>query len=145
MPELPPDVKSLSDERFDRLWRRLTAAQALKALPHRTRQDVEAAARKIGVHPTTLYRDLTRLVGNGTMQDLAPRSAGFPKGRSRLHPRQEELIAKFLNAEYLTLAQPSCSALPKKLGMHARMKASPGPAEQLSFAGKTPSPKGPSS
>lgn len=116
MLKLPPDVKSLSDERFDRLWRRLTAAQALKALPYRTRQDVEAAARKIGVHPTTIYRDLTRLVGNGTIQDLAPRSAGFPKGRSRLHARQEELITKFLNAEYLTLAQPSMVSVAEKIG-----------------------------
>jgi putative transposase len=116
MPKPPLDVKSLSDERFDRLSRRLIVAQALKALPHRTRQDVEAAARKIGVHPTTLYRDLTRLVGNGTMQDLAPRSAGFPKGRSRLHPRQEELIVKFLNAEYLTLAQPSMLSVAEKIG-----------------------------
>lgn len=116
MPKLPIDLKSLSDERFDSLWRRLTAAQALKALPHRTRQDVEAAARRIGVHPTTLYRDLTRLVGNGTVQDLAPRSAGFPRGRSRLHARQEELIAKFLNAEYLTLARPSMVSIAEKIG-----------------------------
>jgi putative transposase len=82
----------------------------------RSNQGLRPTSSDDGGHPTTIYRDLTRLVGNGTIQDLAPRSAGFPKGRSRLHARQEELITKFLNAEYLTLAQPSMVSVAEKIG-----------------------------
>lgn len=116
MSELPPNLEAISEEHFERLWRRLRAAQALNGLPHRTRHDVEAAARKIGVHATTIYRDLARLVGQGTIQDLVSRPKGYPKGRSRLLPRQEELIAKFLDAEYLTLAQASLVSIAEKIG-----------------------------
>lgn len=116
MHEPPLDLQSISDERYDQLGRRLVAAQTLRALQQRSRKDVESAAQKLGVHPTTVYRDLKRLEGRGTVRDLVPRPTGFPKGRSRLHPRQEELIQAFLSTEYLTRASPSLVAVTAKIG-----------------------------
>lgn len=116
MPEPPLDLQSISDERYDELGRRLIAAQTLRALQQRSRKDVESAAQKLGVHPTTVYRDLKRLEGRGTVRDLVPHPTGFPKGRSRLHSRQEELIQTFLSTEYLTRASPSLVAITTKIG-----------------------------
>ena len=77
---------------IDELSRRLKAARALKSMPNRSRYDVELAAAEAGVHPSTLYRDIGRLEGRGTIEDIAPRGKGWPEGRSKLLPRQEELI-----------------------------------------------------
>lgn len=89
----------LSDERLDELGRRLKAARALANMPNRSRYDVELAAEEAGVHPSTLYRDISRLEGRGAIEDIAPHGKGWPEGRSKLHPRQDELIDEFLRKE----------------------------------------------
>ena len=107
---------NLPDERVDELARRLKAARALKDMPHRSRYDVELAAEEAGVHASTLYRDIGRLEGRGTIEDIAPHGKGWPEGRSRLHPRQDELIDEFLRRDYLTQAKPSLVSVWKKIG-----------------------------
>ena len=97
----------VSDEEFDTLAKRLKAARALKNKPDRSRLDVELAADEIGIHASTLYRDIKRLEGRGTVEDLAPRGKGWPEGRSKLHPRQDELVEQFLQTKYMTRARPS--------------------------------------
>lgn len=106
----------LPDERVDELARRLKAARILKSMPHRSRYDVELAAEGAGVHPSTLYRDIGRLEGRGTIEDIAPRGKGWPIDRSKLHPRQDELIDEFLRKEYLTQAKPSLMSISEKIG-----------------------------
>lgn len=109
-------LAQLPDERIDELARRLKAARALKYMPHRSRYDVELAAEEAGVHASTVYRDIARLEGRGTIEDIAPRGKGWPIDRSKLLPRQDELIEAFLRTEYLTQAKPSLMSVCEKIG-----------------------------
>jgi putative transposase len=109
-------LAGLSDERIDELGRRMKAARALANMPNRSRYDVELAAEEAGVHASTLYRDIGRLQGRGTIEDIAPHSKGWPEGRSKLHPRQDELIDEFLRRDYLTQAKPSLMSVWEKIG-----------------------------
>jgi putative transposase len=103
-------------EKIEALGRRLITVQALAAFPQRSKRDVAAAARELGVNVATVYRDLSRLQGRGTLRDLAPRKGGYPKGRARLNARQEELITRILQTDYLTQAKPSMVAITEKIG-----------------------------
>lgn len=111
-----PGCDAISQETFDRLAHRLKILRELPPQGERSRLDVEAAATVAGVHPTTIYRNLNRLTGRGTVQDLTPKAQGFPKGRSRLHARQEELIWQFLQSHFLTQARPSLVKITKRIG-----------------------------
>src|ERR1700744_279796 len=99
----PEKLTTLTEESFESLRKRLRAVRAILALPDRTRVDVEAVAKEAGEHPATLYRDLPRLKGQGTIRDLAPEKRAFPQRRSRLHVRQEKWIQHFLKKEFLSV------------------------------------------
>ncbi|WP_082560861.1 Mu transposase C-terminal domain-containing protein [Caulobacter sp. Root487D2Y] len=109
-------LDGISDQKFEELALRLKLIQNLPPEGKRTREHVEIAAECAGVHPATLYRSMARIEGNGTVRDLSPRGRGYPKGRSRLHPRQEALIQKFLRVEYLTFAKPSLQQIADRIG-----------------------------
>jgi putative transposase len=109
-------LSHLPDEQVYILANRLKAARVLKDKPHRSRLDVELAAEEIGVNASTLYRDIKRLEGRGTVEDLAPRGRGWPKGRSKLQARQEELIEQFLRDKYMTRARPSMVSITEQIG-----------------------------
>jgi putative transposase len=109
-------LDGISEQKFEQLALRLKLIQNLPPKGKRTRENVEAAAERAAVHPATLYRSIGRIEGNGTVRDLSPRGRGYPKGRSRLHPRQEALIQKFLKVEYLTFAKPSLLQITDRIG-----------------------------
>ena len=102
------DLGSLADDRFAQLALRVGFATHLSSKPDRTRWDVEQAAQQAGVHPATIYRDLERVRGSDeiTVRSLAGRKSGYPKGRSRLHPDVETVIAEGLTSHYLTKNKP---------------------------------------
>lgn len=106
----------LSDEQVELLARRLKATRILASKSQRSRSDVELAAEEIGVHVSTLYRDIRRLKGRGAIEDLAPRNQGWPEGRSKLHGRQEELISEFLRSKYLVRARPAMVSVVEAIG-----------------------------
>lgn len=115
----PPPSKPLakmSDEEFELLARRMIAARDLKSRPQRSRYDVELAAEELGVHASTVYRDIRRLEGRGTVEDIAPRARGWPLTRSRLHPRQDALIEQFLRSTFLTTAKPTMVSVVEQIG-----------------------------
>jgi len=110
------DLTALPDGQFDQLALRMEAAKTLRNLKCRSRLDVKLIAEKLGVNPATVYRDMARLEGRGTVTDLAPRDSGWPAGRSKIKPRQEELIDKFLKELFLTPAKPSMVKAVEKIG-----------------------------
>jgi putative transposase len=116
LPSQPIPLEQLSEDLISSLGRRLIAAQALASLPSRTKEDVDAAASELGVHPSTIYRDLKRLKGRGTVRDLLGKKRGYPKGRSRLHWRQDEIIDLVLQNEYLSKAKASLVSITIKIG-----------------------------
>lgn len=99
-------LKRLPMDQLEALYQRLQAARAMAKRPRRTHEDVEEAARAVGVAASTLYRDMRRLEGDGTVRDLVPRARGYPKGRARLQVRQEELIQQALRSHHLSLHRP---------------------------------------
>lgn len=109
-------LERLSEETFNQLCRRLEAAQLLQSVPDRSRAYVEGVAATIGVHVTTVYRDLARLVERGTVRDLVPRKRGYPKGRSKLTAEQEEIIQRFLASHYLQRQKISIVELTQRIG-----------------------------
>ncbi len=133
-------LERLSDDHLEALYQRLQAARAMAKLSGRTLEDVGRAAEAAGVSATTLYRDVRRLEGDGTIRDLISRSKGYPKGRSRLNPRQDELIQQFLRSRHLSLhklpltettkrIQDACEAEgfsgPSRAAVLKRLKAMP--------------------
>lgn len=108
------NLEPLSEERFAALACRSLEIAKLSALKSRTRFDVEAAAIRAGVSAATVYRDLQKSRGEGppTISDLGCRKGGFPKGRSRLHPHVEAVIAEALTSHYLTPSKPPLTDMP---------------------------------
>lgn len=102
-------IDTISQQRFDELAGRAQAIQDLVTMPDRRSVDIDFAAEVAGVHRATIYRDLRRVSGAGevTVRALAQHKRGFPKGRSRLHPRVETIILQRLLHYYLTPAKPS--------------------------------------
>jgi putative transposase len=114
----PPRAPSspLSDEAFKQLSRRMIVARDLKSRPNRSRYDIELVAEELGVHASTVYRDMRRLQGRGTVDDLVPHARGWPEGRSKLHPRQDELIDQFLRSSFLTTAKATMVSVARQIG-----------------------------
>lgn len=106
----------LDDDEMEALSKRLRLSRLLEKEEVRSRELVEAAAEIAGVHPSTVYRDLRRLEGRGTIRALAPRQRGFPAGRSRLHIRQDEIIEHLLRTYYLTEMKPSLVSAVERIG-----------------------------
>jgi putative transposase len=121
------NLERLSDETFDQLRKRLEVGQALKSKHGRTREDVEDASAEIGVHPSTIYRDLSRLEGRGTVRDLAPRKRGYPKGQSRLSEEQEVIISKLIAEQFLNRNRISVAELTARIGWACEDAGVPAP------------------
>lgn len=109
-------LERLSDDQLEQLKKRLRACRKLGTIPARTRLDVEFEAAGLGLDPATLYRDLNKLDGEGSTRDIAPAKPGFPLGLSRLHPRQDEIIHRYLVDYHVRAARPSLSDTTEKIG-----------------------------
>ncbi|CAN5499358.1 hypothetical protein BH10PSE4_BH10PSE4_30150 [soil metagenome] len=119
--EPPSRLADLSDHRLDPARiaaraQRLAAATALVNDEARSRRDVEEAADLLGLSLPTVYRDM-RAVREGCTEarDLKGRG-GYPAGRSRLHPRVEEIIRTYLLRHHLVPAKPSVKDSWEKIG-----------------------------
>ena len=110
------NIENISQDVFDTLANRLILLRDVINNEDRTRAHVEAVAEAEGVHPATIYRNIARLEGNGTVRDLLPNARGFPKGRSRLDVKQEELIWRYLRSQFLTQTRPSMAKMAQKIG-----------------------------
>jgi len=108
----PTRLADLGEDRLDvnqiaARARRLAAAQTLLNLADRSLGDVEDAAAMLGLSVATVYRDMVAVrEGCAEARDLTA-SGGYPAGRSRLHPRVEEIIQTYLIKHHLVPAQPS--------------------------------------
>lgn len=106
--ELTP-LASISDNRFQQLVQRAKVIERLVQNPNRSRWDVESAADELGVHRSTVYRDLRRVEGSDTIsaRSLAPSRPGYPRGRSRLHPHVDAIIDATFVDYHLKPSRPS--------------------------------------
>lgn len=95
---------------------RLRALRRLRDLKDRSRADVEAVAALLGLDTSSVYKELKQLRGTGTVRDIAPGRPGYPKGRSRLHPRQDAIIDRWLREFHLKPAKPGLAQTTERIG-----------------------------
>lgn len=109
-------LQRLADDDLQEMAIRLRALRRLRGLKKRTRADVEAVAALLGLDASSVYKELRQLKGAGTVRDIAPGQPGYPKGRSRLHPRQDEIIDHWLREFHLKPAKPALAQTTERIG-----------------------------
>lgn len=113
-------------------WRTAVARQPelrrLLETPNRSRADVEAVARKLGLHPSSLYRLLGRFAIEQTAEAIAGDARGWRKGRGRLPARLEAVIDAAIEAFFLTKQAPSPAALQREIEQRCRAAGLRAPA-----------------
>lgn len=121
---------SIPDDRFRQLAQRAPAIEGLAKKPDRSRWDIEDAADRLGVHRSTIYRDLRRVEGLDTVsaRSLNPCKLGYPVGRSRLHPHVDAIIDATLVDFYLKPSRPSLVKTTKAIAELCEAQGLPAPA-----------------
>jgi len=97
-----PDLSSISAEQWEEARRRLSVIQPLARNAARTRADVVAAARELGLAAAQLYRLLARYQTDPRLTALVPRPRGGVRGRSRIPCDIDLLIEEAIETVYLT-------------------------------------------
>ena len=96
------DLEAVEDADWAVAQRRLVVVQGLRRLTHRTKADVEAAARLAGVHAATVYEWMNDYEDAGRKTSaLIPRKRGPKPGSRRLLEAIEKIIAACIEAHYL--------------------------------------------
>lgn len=108
---ISPDVPRLAIEELTEKEEkaskdRLEAIRPLLEMPRFGRRDVEARAREVGRHFTTLYRWIKAYTKFEDHTSLVPRKRGWRKGKTRISPDTEEIIADVIENYYLTPLRP---------------------------------------
>lgn len=118
------DSDSLRSEDADQRWRRALERQPelrkLTGASKRSRDDVQAAADRLGLHASTLYRLLRRFAVDQTAEAITGEPRGWRPGRSRLPASIETLIDAAIRDFFLTKQAPSPAALHREIELRCR-------------------------
>ena len=105
------DLEDISEAEWEVAQQRQTIVLGLRSVPHRTRADVEGAARMAGVNPSTVYDWLAAYERGGTLSSLIPRKRGPRTGSKRIRPEIESIIAAKVEAVFLNKKPVSVAKL----------------------------------
>jgi putative transposase len=126
------DPSLLRTEGAEERWRlaleRQPELRSLIEAPHRSRADVQAAAARLGLHPSTLYRLLRRFAVEQTAEAITGEARGWRPGRSRLPSSIEAVIDAAIEDFYLTRQSPSLAALHREIELRCRAEGLAAPA-----------------
>jgi len=103
------DLSEIPKEKWEEMEYRLNSIKPL--LDGRTRKEVVAHSKNIGVHYTTLYRWLKKYQTTGTITGILSNQRGSRKGAIRISQKQELVIQEIIDNNYLTKQKIS----PKKV------------------------------
>ena len=89
-----PDMRPTggAEQRWRRALERQPELRKLIETPTRSRSDVEAAAHRLGLHISTLYRLLRRFASDQTAEAITGEARGWRPGRSRLPASIDSVI-----------------------------------------------------
>lgn len=99
------DLSDLSDSDWKEMERRFTAIQPI--LRKSSRAEIEAFAKKAGVHIKTVYEWARNYKSTGTIAGILPRKRGRAKGEVRIEQQAEKIIQEAIEKHYLTKIKPS--------------------------------------
>ena len=94
-------IDALRDEDWKTAWERLEAIRPLLEMERYGRADVERRAADVGRTANTLYTWLGRYRDTHDVTTLVPRQRGWRRGRTRITPETESVIAQAIKDVYL--------------------------------------------
>ena len=117
-----PDMRPAggAEERWRRALERQPELRKLIETPTRSRSDVEAAAHRLGLHISTLYRLLRRFASDQTAEAITGEARGWRPGRSRLPAPIDSVIDAAVQDFFLTKQAPTAAALHREIGLRCR-------------------------
>lgn len=104
-----------AEQRWLQALERQPELRELIEAPTRSRADIEAAASRLGIHISTIYRLLRRFAGPQTVEAITGQARGWRRGRSRLPAAVVEAIVAAIQAFFLTPEAPSMRPCIEKL------------------------------
>ena len=127
-PTIYKDINEYSNEEFKEIQKKYAAIQPLLSNDI-SREEIEAHAKKIGVHFTTLYRWLKKYKSTGTLTGLLPKPSGRKKGETRLDFMVEDVMQQVINDYYLTKQRPSVQSVINKINIECKNKGIKAPSK----------------
>jgi putative transposase len=117
-----------AEQRWLKALERRPELRQLIDAPTRSRADVEAAASRLGLHVSTVYRLLRRFALEQTAEAITGQARGWRRGRSRLPASIENAIDAAIQDFFLTPETPSVAALHREIAQRCRAEDLPVPA-----------------
>ena len=96
------DLSVIPAEEWELAKARFSEIKRLVALPRRTAADVEESAKRLGCSRAYVYRMLKRHASDMTVMALVRQSPSGGKGKGRIAPEVEDLVADVIREVYLT-------------------------------------------
>lgn len=94
-----------------------------------TKSEAEAAAKKLGVSYSIVYKLVARCRGGkGLLTDLAPRVSSGGKGKTRLPAEIEKIITETIESFYLSRQKLSIAVIEREIRMRCVQAGYPAPA-----------------
>jgi len=109
-----------AEQRWRRALERQPELRRLVETPGRSRAEVEAAAGRLGLHISTLYRLLRRFGVEQTVEAITGEARGWRRGRSRLPASIETVIDAAIQDFFLTKQAPAAAALHREIKQRCR-------------------------
>lgn len=105
------DLVSIDDTKWEKALEIFSIIEPLVCTgkSNRTREDVEVVAAASNIHPSTVYRWLSKYEKTGCISSLI-RNGRNDKGKSRLKPEIEDVIQEVIEGYYLKMQRPSRAA-----------------------------------
>ncbi len=117
-----------ADQRWLKAVERQPELRQLIGAPGRGRADVEAAASRLGLHTSTVYRLLRRFALEQTADAVTGQARGWRRGRTRLPASVDDAIDAAIQDFFLTPEAPSVAALHREIAQRCRAENLPVPA-----------------
>ena len=119
----------LSESEWNEARRRTEIIRPLAAMDFVSRSVADEAARQLGQSRRQVYLLLRRYrAGSGLLTDLAPRQSNGGKGKGRLQPEIEAIVASSIEKFYLAKQRPSEAALVREIARRCRQNGYRPPA-----------------
>lgn len=99
-------IEELTDEEERIAKGRLEDIRPLLEMSEFGRRDIEVRAQQVGRDPATIYRWIKAYTQFEDYTSLVPRKRGWKKGRTRISPEVEGIIAEVIDNYYLTPLRP---------------------------------------